>query len=79
MSIRVAINVFDRIGRNLVLCSIRDLKMEIVGVNEITSLEALAHLLKYDSVLECFYGDAASCLVRDARRHNYLRMQICQN
>jgi glyceraldehyde 3-phosphate dehydrogenase len=59
MSIRVAINGFGRIGRNFVRCSFRDPKIEIVGVNDITSLETLAHLLKYDSVLGRFDGDVA--------------------
>ncbi len=51
MSVKVAINGFGRIGRNLVRCSLRDPKIEIVGVNDITKPEVLAHLLKYDSVL----------------------------
>jgi glyceraldehyde 3-phosphate dehydrogenase len=51
MSIRVGINGFGRIGRNLVRCSLKDPKLEIVGVNDITKPEVLAHLLKYDSVL----------------------------
>jgi glyceraldehyde 3-phosphate dehydrogenase len=54
MSIRVAINGFGRIGRNLVRCSIGDPKLEIVGVNDITRPEVFAHLLKYDSVLGRF-------------------------
>ncbi len=56
MSIKVAINGFGRIGRNLVRCSIADPKLEIVGVNDITKPEVLAHLLKYDSVLGKFDG-----------------------
>ena len=51
MTIKLAINGFGRIGRNLVRCSIRDPQIEIVGVNDITKPEVLAHLLKYDSVL----------------------------
>jgi glyceraldehyde 3-phosphate dehydrogenase len=51
MSIKVAINGFGRIGRNLVRCSLKDPKIEIVAVNDITKPEVLAHLLKYDSVL----------------------------
>jgi glyceraldehyde 3-phosphate dehydrogenase len=56
MSIKVAINGFGRIGRNFVRCSVGDPKIEIVGVNDITSPETLAHLLKYDSVLGRFDG-----------------------
>ncbi|MEJ2109234.1 MAG: type I glyceraldehyde-3-phosphate dehydrogenase [Acidobacteriota bacterium] len=51
MSIRVGINGFGRIGRNFVRCSLYDPEIEIVGINDITNPEVLAHLLKYDSVL----------------------------
>ncbi len=54
MPIKLAINGFGRIGRNLVRCSVRDPQIEIVGVNDITKPEVLAHLLKYDSVLGRF-------------------------
>jgi glyceraldehyde 3-phosphate dehydrogenase len=54
MPIKVAINGFGRIGRNLVRCSAKDPMIEIVGVNDITKPEVLAHLLKYDSVLGRF-------------------------
>ena len=57
MPIKIAINGFGRIGRNLVRCSVKDPQIEIVGVNDITKPEVLAHLLKYDSVLGRF--DAA--------------------
>lgn len=56
MPIKLAINGFGRIGRNLVRCCIRDPKIQIVGVNDITQPEVLAHLLKYDSVLGRFGG-----------------------
>jgi glyceraldehyde 3-phosphate dehydrogenase len=51
MSIRVAINGFGRIGRNFLRCCINDPEIDIVGINDITNTEVLAHLLKYDSVL----------------------------
>ncbi len=51
MSIKVAVNGFGRIGHNFVRCCINDPEIEIVGINDITSPEVLAHLLKYDSVL----------------------------
>jgi glyceraldehyde 3-phosphate dehydrogenase len=54
MSIKVAINGFGRIGRNFVRCSAGDPEIEIVGINDITKPETLAHLLKYDSVLGRF-------------------------
>ena len=56
MPIKVAINGFGRIGRNLVRCCAKDPKIEILGVNDITNPEVLAHLLKYDSVLGKFDG-----------------------
>jgi glyceraldehyde 3-phosphate dehydrogenase len=59
MPVKVAINGFGRIGRNFVRCSFKDPNIEIVGINDITSLETLAHLLKYDSVLGRFDGDVA--------------------
>ncbi len=51
MGVRVGINGFGRIGRNFVRCCLNDPAIEVVGVNDITSPEVLAHLLKYDSVL----------------------------
>jgi len=51
MAIKVGINGFGRIGRNFVRCCINDPEIEIVGINDITKPEVLAHLLKYDSVL----------------------------
>ena len=54
MALKVAINGFGRIGRNFVRCSADDPGIEIVGINDITRPETLAHLLKYDSVLGRF-------------------------
>jgi glyceraldehyde 3-phosphate dehydrogenase len=54
MTIKVAINGFGRIGRNLIRCSKNDSQLEFVAVNDITKPEVLAHLLKYDSVLGRF-------------------------
>jgi glyceraldehyde 3-phosphate dehydrogenase len=54
MPIKVAINGFGRIGRNLIRCSIHDPQVEFVAVNDLTKPEVLAHLLKYDSVLGRF-------------------------
>jgi len=57
MTIKVAINGFGRIGRNFVRCSADDPEIEVVGINDITKPETLAHLLKYDSVLGRFNGE----------------------
>ncbi len=51
MSLRVGINGFGRIGRNLVRASLGDRDLEFVAVNDITDARTLAHLFKYDSVL----------------------------
>ncbi len=51
MSIKVGINGFGRIGRNIFRASMSDPSIEIVAVNDITDPKTLAHLLKYDSIL----------------------------
>ncbi len=54
--IKIAINGFGRIGRNVFkIASERD-NMEIVGINDLTSTKVLAHLLKYDSTQGRFNG-----------------------
>jgi len=50
MAIRVGINGFGRIGRNILRAGLGDASIEWVAVNDITSADTLAHLLKYDSV-----------------------------
>ncbi|MBI3025221.1 MAG: type I glyceraldehyde-3-phosphate dehydrogenase, partial [Candidatus Tectomicrobia bacterium] len=56
MAIRVGINGFGRIGRNLFRAGVGDPDLEFVAVNDITSPETLAHLLKFDSVHGRFEG-----------------------
>ncbi len=51
MAIKVGINGFGRIGRNMLRASYQDPELEYVAVNDITDAKTLAHLLKYDSVL----------------------------
>jgi glyceraldehyde 3-phosphate dehydrogenase len=51
MAIRVGINGFGRIGRNIMRAALADGEVDFVAVNDITSASTLAHLLKYDSVL----------------------------
>ncbi len=51
MSIRVGINGFGRIGRNVFRAALANPDVEIVAVNDLTTPAMLAHLLKYDSVL----------------------------
>jgi glyceraldehyde 3-phosphate dehydrogenase len=51
MPVRVGINGFGRIGRNIMRAALGDRNIDFVAVNDLTSAKTLAHLLKYDSVL----------------------------
>jgi glyceraldehyde 3-phosphate dehydrogenase len=51
MAIRVGINGFGRIGRNIMRVAMADADIDIVAVNDLTDTTTLAHLLKYDSIL----------------------------
>jgi len=51
MAIKVGINGFGRIGRNIMRAAMNDSSIDIVAVNDLTNAETLAHLLKYDSIL----------------------------
>jgi glyceraldehyde 3-phosphate dehydrogenase len=51
MAIKVGINGFGRIGRNIMRASMGSKDFDFVAVNDITSAATLAHLLKYDSIL----------------------------
>lgn len=54
MVLRVGINGFGRIGRGVFRAAFDNPNIEVVGINDITSAETLAHLLKYDSVHKIF-------------------------
>jgi glyceraldehyde 3-phosphate dehydrogenase len=51
MAIKVGINGFGRIGRNVLRTALNDSNLEFVAVNDLTDPKTLAHLLKYDSIL----------------------------
>ncbi|HEX3986738.1 MAG TPA: type I glyceraldehyde-3-phosphate dehydrogenase [Acidobacteriaceae bacterium] len=51
MAVKVGINGFGRIGRNVFRASLGNSDLEFVAVNDLTSPATLAHLLKYDSIL----------------------------
>jgi glyceraldehyde 3-phosphate dehydrogenase len=51
MAIKVGINGFGRIGRNILRASLNDSNLEFVAVNDLTDPKTLSHLLKYDSIL----------------------------
>lgn len=54
--IKVAINGFGRIGRNVFKIAVERPELEIVGINDLTDTKTLAHLLKYDSTQGRFNG-----------------------
>src|SRR3990170_363141 len=62
VAIRVGINGFGRIGRNVVRAAkaMKVSELEFVAVNDLTDTKTLAHLLKYDSVHGRFQGDVAA-------------------
>ena len=51
MAVKVGINGFGRIGRNILRTALGDSDIDFVAVNDLTDTKTLAHLLKYDSVL----------------------------
>ena len=62
MPIRVGINGFGRIGRNVVRAAkaMKATELDFVAVNDLTDTKTLAHLLKYDSVHGRFPGDVSA-------------------
>jgi glyceraldehyde 3-phosphate dehydrogenase len=71
MAIRVGINGFGRIGRNVLRTAIADPGIEFVAVNDLTSPATLAHLLKYDSILGNLKHDiqaTGDCITIDGKK-----------
>ena len=71
MGIKVGINGFGRIGRNVFRASRRFDDIEVVAVNDITDPKTLAHLLKYDSILGTYKGEVSAdgdSLIVDGQR-----------
>src|SRR3954468_13081859 len=60
MAIKVGINGFGRIGRNIMRAAMGDSGIDIVAVNDLTNAATLAHLLKYDSILGNLKGDISA-------------------
>src|SRR6188508_1530752 len=60
MAIKVGINGFGRIGRNIMRAAMDDNSIDIVAVNDLTNADTLAHLLKYDSILGNLKADIAA-------------------
>ena len=57
MAVRVGINGFGRIGRNIMRAAMSKKDIDFVAVNDLTNSATLAHLLKYDSVLGNLHAD----------------------
>jgi glyceraldehyde 3-phosphate dehydrogenase len=60
MAIKVGINGFGRIGRNIMRAAMGDGNIDIVAVNDLTNAKTLAHLLKYDSILGNLNADISA-------------------
>jgi glyceraldehyde 3-phosphate dehydrogenase len=63
MSIKIGINGFGRIGRNIFRALSEDelfADIEVVGINDLTDIKTIAHLLKYDSVMGVSRADITS-------------------
>src|SRR5438445_1986666 len=60
MAVRVGINGFGRIGRNIMRAALGDKNIDFVAVNDLTNAATLAHLLKYDSVLGNLHASVAA-------------------
>jgi glyceraldehyde 3-phosphate dehydrogenase len=57
MAVKVGINGFGRIGRNIMRAALGQKDLDFVAVNDITNTDTLAHLLKYDSILGNLQAD----------------------
>ncbi|HXC52250.1 MAG TPA: type I glyceraldehyde-3-phosphate dehydrogenase [Candidatus Limnocylindrales bacterium] len=71
MPIRVGVNGFGRIGRNMLRAAAGRSEFEIIAVNDLTDAATLAHLLKYDSVHGIFRGSVSAAdseIVVDGKR-----------
>src|SRR5438552_109660 len=60
MPVRVGINGFGRIGRNIMRAALGDKNIDFVAVNDLTNAKTLAHLLKYDSVLGNLHANVSA-------------------
>ena len=60
MAIKVGINGFGRIGRNIMRAAMGDSSLDFVAVNDLTNAATLAHLLKYDSILGNLHADISA-------------------
>ena len=72
MAVKVGINGFGRIGRNVVRAGLHRKDVEFVAVNDLTDTKTLAHLLKYDSVLGNLHEEIShTALMSDIENGNF--------
>ncbi len=76
MAVKVGINGFGRIGRNVLRASLQQPELEFVAINDITDAKTLAHLLQYDSIHGRLKGEVKA--ENDALIVNGKRIQILQ-
>ena len=60
MGLKVGINGFGRIGRNILRAALGNAELDFVAVNDLTDTKTLAHLLKYDSILGNLHQDVTA-------------------
>ena len=75
MPVKVAINGFGRIGRNVLRAAQNTPEFEVVAINDLTSPQTLAHLLKYDSVHGIFAAEVS--VVGDSIQVGGKKTKVC--
>ena len=78
MAIKVGINGFGRIGRNIMRAALDDKDIQFVAVNDVTDAKTLAHLLKYDSILGNLTNkvtDGEDCISVDGRSFKVFKVK----
>ena len=73
MGIKVGINGFGRIGRNVMRTALGDKDFDFVAVNDLTDTKTLAHLLKYDSVMGNLDQDISAEAIQSMSKAKVLR------
>ncbi len=76
MAIRIGINGFGRIGRNVLRASLKESGLDFIAINDITDAKTLAHLLQYDSIHGRLNAEVKA--EKDALVVNGKRIQILQ-
>lgn len=83
MTVKIAINGFGRIGRNVLRAIMTDTEkygnIDVVSINDLTDAKTLAHLFKYDSVFGIFNGDVSvdgDAIVVNGKKLKYIQKKI---